>query len=111
VLNPLPGGGYCEICKKWRHHPTEWPLLHKYQSTPWNLFFNFCKSVGHKEKDGRAFDLMMECTSNMYMIQEDDAVIDKGGQKYNNQRGFIQGIEEILVEAEEEKILAEEEED
>jgi hypothetical protein len=19
--NPLPGGGYCEICKKWGHHP------------------------------------------------------------------------------------------
>jgi hypothetical protein len=44
--NPLPGGRYCEICKKRGHHPTECPLLQMYQSTPRNLFCNFCKSVG-----------------------------------------------------------------
>jgi hypothetical protein len=50
--NPLEGGvGYCEICKTWGHHPTTCPLLQKYQSTPRNLFCNFCKYVGHDEKD------------------------------------------------------------
>jgi hypothetical protein len=58
ALNPLPGGGYCEICKKWGHYPTDFPLLHKYQSTPNNLFYNFCKSIGHDKKDFHAFDLM-----------------------------------------------------
>jgi hypothetical protein len=61
--NPLLGGvGYCEICKTWGHHLTTFPLLKKYQSTPRNLFCNFCKSIGHDEKDCRAFDLMRECT-------------------------------------------------
>jgi hypothetical protein len=41
VPNPLLGGGYCEICKKWGHHPIEYPLLQKYQSTPRNLFYKF----------------------------------------------------------------------
>jgi hypothetical protein len=27
ALNPLPRVGYCEICKKCGHHPTECPLL------------------------------------------------------------------------------------
>jgi hypothetical protein len=54
ALNPLPGGGYCEISKKWGHHPAECSLLHKYHSTPKNLFCKFCKSVGHEEKDFHA---------------------------------------------------------
>jgi hypothetical protein len=66
--NPLPGGGYCEICKKWGYHPMDFPLLQKYQSTPKNLFCNFRKSVGHEEKYCRAFDLMREHTSYVYRI-------------------------------------------
>jgi hypothetical protein len=89
--NPLPGGGYCEICKKWGHHPTECPLLQKYQSTPKNLFCNFCKSVGHEEKDCHVFDLLRERTSDMYRIQEENTDADGGGAQYNNQRGFNQG--------------------
>jgi hypothetical protein len=89
--NPLPGGGYYEICKKLGHQPIECPLLQKYLSTPRKLFFNFFKSVGHEEKDLRAFDLMRGCTSNMYMIQEENATIDGGGPQYNNHRGFTPG--------------------
>jgi hypothetical protein len=70
VSNPLLKGRYCEICKKWSHHPIEFPLLQKYQSTPKNLFCNFCKSIGHGEKDFHMFDLIRECTSDMYRIQE-----------------------------------------
>jgi hypothetical protein len=79
--NPLPGGGCCEICKKWGHHPTECPLLYKYYSTTRNLFFNFCKSFRHEEKDCRAFDLMRERTSDMYRIKEENVAIDRGGQQ------------------------------
>jgi hypothetical protein len=92
--NPLPGGGYCEICKKWGHHPTECPLLQKYQSTPKNLFCNFCKSVGHEEKDCRVFDLLRECTSDIYRIQEENTDVDGSGAQYNTQRGFNQGNKE-----------------
>jgi hypothetical protein len=84
VLNPLPGGGYCGICKKWGHHPTKFPLLHKYQNTLRNLFCNFCKSVGHEEKDCCTFDLMREHTSDMYNIKEENSMVYGGGQQYNN---------------------------
>jgi len=89
--NPLPGGGYCDICKKCGHHPTEFPLLHKYQSTPRNLFCNFCKSIGHKEKDCYAFDLTRERTSDMYMIQEENVAIEGSTPQYNNHREFNPG--------------------
>jgi hypothetical protein len=69
----------CEICKKWGHHPTEFPLLHKYQSTPRNLFCNFCKSTRHEEQYFCVFDLMKERTSDMYMIQEENVVTEGGG--------------------------------
>jgi hypothetical protein len=90
-LNPLPGGGYYKRCKKRGHHPTEFPLLQKYQSTPRNLFYNFCKLVGHEEKDSHKFELMRECTLYMYMIQEENVVVEKGDPQYNNQRGFNPG--------------------
>jgi hypothetical protein len=80
--------GSPNICKKWGHDPTECPLLQKYQSMLRNLFFNFCKSVGHAEKDCCAFDLMRECTSDMYRILEDNFVTEGGGPLYNNQRIF-----------------------
>jgi hypothetical protein len=64
------GVGYCEICKTWGHHLTTFLLLQKYQSTPKQLFYNFCKSVGHDEKDCRTFNLMRESTLDAYKIQE-----------------------------------------
>jgi hypothetical protein len=89
--NPLPGRGYYEICKKWGHHPTEFLLLQKYQSTPRNLFCKFFKPIGHEEKDCRAFDLMREKTSDMYKIQEENDTTKGGGSQYNNQIGFNPG--------------------
>jgi hypothetical protein len=89
--NPLPGGGYCEICKKWGDHPTKCPLLQNYQSTPRKFFYNFCKLVEHEEKDCHIFDLMRECTLDMYKIQEENVVSNIGGQQYNNQIGFTPG--------------------
>jgi hypothetical protein len=110
--NPLPGGGYYEICKKWGHHPTECPLLQKYQSTPKNLFCNFCKSVGHEEKDCRAFDLLRERTSDIYRIQEENTGAWMGVVCSITLREVsIRGTKKILAEAEVEGILVEEDED
>jgi hypothetical protein len=77
--NPLPGGGYCEISKKWGHHLTKCLLPQKYQSTPWNLFCNFFTSVGHEEKDFHTFDWFIEHTSYMYRIQEENVATEGGG--------------------------------
>jgi hypothetical protein len=72
--NPLPRGGYCEICNKWGHNLHDFPLLQKYQSTSRNLFYAFCKSVGNEDKYCFTFDLMRENTSDMYIIQEENVV-------------------------------------
>jgi hypothetical protein len=58
---------------------------------PRNLFCNFCKSVGHDEKDCHAFDLMRECTSDAYKIQEENVTVEGGVPQYNTLRGFNQG--------------------
>jgi hypothetical protein len=47
------------------HHPTNFPLMQKYESTVRNLFCNFFKFVELEEKDCRVFDLMRECTTNI----------------------------------------------
>jgi hypothetical protein len=88
VSNPLSGGGYCEICKKWGHHPIECQLLQKYKITPRKFFYNFFNSVGHEEKDYRTFNLMRERIYNMYRIQEENFVEKWSGPQYNTQRGF-----------------------
>jgi hypothetical protein len=46
--------------------------MQKYQSTTRNLFCNFCKSVGHDEKDCHALDLMRECTTDAYRVQGEE---------------------------------------
>jgi hypothetical protein len=89
--NILTRGGYCEICTKWGHHLTEFPLLSKYQSMPRNFFCNFCKSIGHEGKDCCTFNFMRDCTSDMYSIQKENFVAKGSGPQYNNQIGFNPG--------------------
>jgi hypothetical protein len=72
----MGGLGYCKICNTWVNHPIYCPLLQKYQSTLRHLFYNFCKSVGHNEKDCHAFDLMREHTSDVYIIQEENVTVE-----------------------------------
>jgi hypothetical protein len=91
--NPLAGGGYCEICNTWGHCPPNYPMLQKYQSMPRNLFCKFFKSIGHKENDFQAFDLLRERTSYVYRIQEENFMTEEGDPQYNNQKGLSPGIQ------------------
>jgi hypothetical protein len=59
--------------------------MQKYRSIV-RKFFNFCKSVGHDEKDCCAFDLMRECISYAYRVQGEES--EGGGLQYNTPRGF-----------------------
>jgi hypothetical protein len=43
--------------------------MKKYVQTPTNLYFRFCKSVGHDDRDCRAYDLMHERSRDIYKIQ------------------------------------------
>jgi hypothetical protein len=91
-LNPLARGvGCCDICKMWGNHPNTCPLLQKYHSTSRNLFSIFFKLVGHDEKDCHTFDMMRECTSDAYIIQEENFTVEGEIPHYNTPRGFNQG--------------------
>ena len=43
-------------------------------STPMNLFYKFCKLVGHEEKDCRAYQLLKENIVDTYLKKNDDQV-------------------------------------
>jgi hypothetical protein len=43
--------------------------MQKYVQTPTNLYCTFCKSVGHDDRDCRAYDLMHERSRDIYKIQ------------------------------------------
>jgi len=42
------------------HETNNCHLLQKFVQTPQQVFYNFCKSVGHKECNCRSYELMME---------------------------------------------------
>jgi len=68
--NPLPTGGlWCEICKTPRHYPYHCPMMQKYQIVPKSTFCNFCKFVGHEDKDCRALEIIKERTAYAYRMQ------------------------------------------
>ena len=53
------------------HRPQDFHLLKKYVQTPKNLFYTFCKSVGHDENSCKAYELMMERTQDVYVMHSD----------------------------------------
>jgi hypothetical protein len=59
---------WCEVCKN-KHRPGECYYMQKYIQMPTNLYFTFCKSIGHDDRDCRAYDLMHERSRDIYKIQ------------------------------------------
>jgi hypothetical protein len=59
---------WCEVCRN-RHHPRQCNYMQKYVQKPKNLYCMFCKSIGHDDRDCRAYDLMHERSINMYKVQ------------------------------------------
>jgi hypothetical protein len=70
--NPCTLGGlWCEIFKKRGHDPYHFPMMQKYQTVPKSSYCNFCKSVGHDDKDSITMELMRERTSYAYRVQDE----------------------------------------
>jgi hypothetical protein len=57
-----------EVCRN-RHRPGECCYMQKYVQTPTNLYYTFCKCVGHDDRDCRDFDLVHEISRDIYKIQ------------------------------------------
>lgn len=52
---------WCAICQIARKHAIDnYHLLQKYMQTSKQLFYNFCRSVGHDERTCRSYELMMD---------------------------------------------------
>ena len=71
--NPLNGHGipWCHICQSRGHHNEECLYMKKFVSTHEDLFYKFCKSVGHDEKDYRAFQLLKEKIVDTYLMKNE----------------------------------------
>jgi hypothetical protein len=59
---------WCEVCRN-RHRPGECYYMQKYVQTPTNMYCMFCKSIGHDDRDCRAYDLKHERSRDIYKIQ------------------------------------------
>jgi hypothetical protein len=75
---------WCEVCRN-RHRTGECYYMKKYVQTPTNLYCTFCKSIGHDDRDCRAYDLMHERSRDIYKIQ--DEVQQEGNTTQYNSPG------------------------
>jgi hypothetical protein len=50
------------MCRTHGHDPYHCPMMQKYQTVPKTTFFNFCKFVGHEDKDFITLEIMNEMT-------------------------------------------------
>jgi hypothetical protein len=57
------------ICKMHGNDPYHCPMMHKYKTIPRISYYNFCKSVGHDDKDCRTMEMMREINSDTYRVQ------------------------------------------
>jgi hypothetical protein len=58
---------WCEVCRN-RHRPGECYYMQKYVQAPTNLYCTFCKSMGHDDRDFRAYYLMHKRSRDIYKI-------------------------------------------
>jgi hypothetical protein len=87
---------WCEVCKN-KHRPGECYYMQKYVQIPTKVYCTFCKSVGHNDRDCRAFDLMHERSRDIYKIQGEvhqegnNAQYNSPGRGTFNPRGGYRG--------------------
>jgi hypothetical protein len=58
-------------------------MMQKYKTVPKSSYCNFCKSVGHDDKDCRTLELMRERTSDTYRVQA-EMMTGKATPQFNN---------------------------
>lgn len=64
---------WCMIFQMGGKHATEnYHLLQKYTKNSQQLFYNFCRSVGHDECTCRSYDLMMDRTPTFRVQDKSD---------------------------------------
>lgn len=72
---PMLWGAICQVARK--HMTTNCHLLQKFVQTLQQLLYNFCKSVGHDERNCRSYELMMDRIP-IYRVQTETWPPDQG---------------------------------
>ena len=71
---------WCAICQIGGKHATDkCHLLQKYTKNSQQLFYNFCRSVGHDELTCRIYELMMDRTPT-YRVQAEAQPLDQNAR-------------------------------
>ena len=65
---------WCRKCQTRGHKSEECLYLQKIVSTPASLYCKFCKSVGHGEKDCRAYHLLKDKTVDTYLMKNNGKI-------------------------------------
>ena len=73
---------WCRICQSRGHRDEDCLYLHKIVSTPYSLFYKFFKSVGHDEKDCKAYNLLKEKTVDTYLMKNEGKIQDEQVQEH-----------------------------
>jgi hypothetical protein len=86
MSNPLASKvPWREISKTHGNDPYHFPLIHKYHIVPKSTFCNFCKLVGHEDKDYRTLEMMKERIAYTYRVQVEHVIIQSAQQpQYKN---------------------------
>ena len=60
---------WCHICQFYGHRHEECSYMQKMVSKPANLYCSFCRSIGHEDRDCRAYDLLQVRTYDSYFMK------------------------------------------
>jgi hypothetical protein len=70
MKNPLDSGGpWFDILKTYWNDPYHFPMMQKCNRIRKIIFCNFCKLVGHEDKDCRTLEMMKERIADTYMVK------------------------------------------
>ena len=59
------------------HRDEDFLYLYNIVSTPTSLFYKFCKSVGHDDKDCREYQLLKEKKVDTYLMKKNGKIGDE----------------------------------
>ena len=82
AMNPIntQGMNWCRIFQTRGHWSNSFLYLQNIVSTPTSLYCKFCKSIGHNEKDCRAFQLLQEKMVDTYLMKIEEKMQDEKNQ-------------------------------
>ena len=72
--NPLSYAGilWFRMCQVYGHQHENYEYMQKMITKEENMYYTFCRSVGHDDKNYRDYDLLQERTYDSYFVKDED---------------------------------------